>query len=67
MSADNYITIVKEGDEYVGYHRFASDDDRGTVYFRVGTIEEAIMAAQSEYTEYGYRFENLNDTEKGEN
>ena len=62
MSADNYISIKREGKEYVGYMCCASiedDDYIGTECFRVKTIRQAIKAAQAIHTEYGYRFRDV--------
>jgi len=58
MSDDSYITIRKEGKEWVGYYQFGSGDreqyDHST--FRVASLKKAIIQAQEEDTEYGYRF-----------
>jgi len=49
------------GDKYVGYHQFASVDELqyDKLLFIAETVEEAVIFAQEEETEYGYRFINL--------
>ena len=63
MSADNYISIRKENDKYVGYHQFASADEPqyDDPMFIAGSVEDAIIKAQAEYTEYGFFFEGLKE------
>ena len=62
MSRDDIICIVKLGDHYVGYSEFVSAEStidqimEGFPKFSVPTIEEAIVYAQLEPTEYGYYF-----------
>lgn len=58
MSADNYILIRKEGNNYVGYHQSASADEvqYDRPMFITDNIVKAIKMAQAEYTEYGYCF-----------
>jgi hypothetical protein len=68
MSADNYMSIRKEGDKWVGYHQSASADEEQyhRPCFSVDSLEEAIHMCQSGkwagdddwfggYLEYGYR------------
>ena len=57
MSADNYITIRKEGRKWVGYHQSASTDEEqyNRPMFIATSLKKAIIAAQEEWTEYGYR------------
>ncbi len=70
MSADNYFAIYKGEDGlFRGYMKFASDDEvdydgvpfePGSIpQFVVSTVEQAILSAQSIYTEYGYIFVGL--------
>ena len=58
MSADNYILVRKENAQWIGYMQSASSpifhDER---VFSTNTLEEAIVLAQEENTEYGYKFE----------
>ena len=58
MSADNYILVRKEHTQWIGYMQSASSPifhDRKV--FCTDTLEDAIILAQEEYTEYGYKFE----------
>lgn len=65
MSSDDIILIVKRRNKFKGYWISAEFDYKIkdllklTPKFVVGTIEEAILKAQEEHTEYGYRFVNL--------
>lgn len=63
MSADDYIAIRKEGEKYIGYHQSASADEEQYDYpmFKATSLKEAIILAQAEWTEYGYRFVNLEE------
>ena len=62
MSSDDIICIIKENDNYVGYREFISAEatikqiKQGKPLFTVPTVEDAIICAQSEDTEYGYYF-----------
>ena len=59
MSADNYILIRKEDTQWVGYMQCASieEDNYDNQLFRTEVLENAIIFAQEQDTEYGYRFE----------
>ena len=61
MSADNYISIRKEGRVFVGYMQCASADKEQyeRPMFKADTVERAVRLAQEEYTEYGYHFVDL--------
>lgn len=65
MSSDNFIEIFKVDGKYMGYNRSASVKypnrplKREAAVFTADTLEEAVIKAQKEYTEYGYRFANL--------
>ena len=61
MSADNYITIRKEGKMWVGYDQSASAEEESYDYpvFKATSLKKAIILAQAEYTEYGYRVSGL--------
>lgn len=73
MSADNYIAVYKGQDgKFRGYMKFASDDEvdydgvpfepaEHLAQFTVSTVEQAIIAAQGIYTEYGYHFVGLEE------
>ena len=70
MSLDNFIAIVKIGGKYIGYDCCASleynsveDYQQEPIIFQATRLQEAIIAAQQETTEYGYCFVNL---QKGE-
>ena len=58
MSADNYVLVRKENAQWIGYMQSASSpifhDKR---VFCTDTLEDAIILAQEENTEYGYKFE----------
>lgn len=61
MSADNYITIRKEGRVFVGYMQdcASTEEQYEQPIFKADTVERAVRLAQEEYTEYGYRFVDL--------
>ena len=65
MSADNYIGIWKCKDgKYRGYYLSASYETpkkrpQWKPYFVANTVTDAILSAQKEYTEYGFRFMNI--------
>jgi hypothetical protein len=68
MSADNYYAIIKCLDgRYRGWMGFVSDSTPILALmtlqpdFNCATLEEAIDAAQAEYTEYGFRVVNEAD------
>ena len=59
MSADNYLLIRQEADIWTGYMESASVEQPSytTLVFKVFSLKDAIVHAQSLDTEYGYRFE----------
>lgn len=61
MSADNYITIRKEGKVFVGYMQFClgEEDQYERALFMADTIERAVRLVQEEDIEYGYHFVDL--------
>ena len=71
MSADNYIVIYPGGKGYQGHMGFMSDNvpDRdlrsvsGPPLFDVATEDEADMAADELFTEYGWWFFNPSENE----
>ena len=59
MSADNYVLVRKEDIQWVGYMQHASIEEvkYGEQLFCTDFLEDAILLAQEEDTEYGYKFE----------
>tara|TARA_Y100000310_G_scaffold70845_1_gene66605 strand:+ start:7182 stop:7388 length:207 start_codon:yes stop_codon:yes gene_type:complete len=59
MSADNYVLVRKENAQWVGYMQCASIEEASydSQLFCTDTLEDAIILAQEENTEYGYKFE----------
>ena len=59
MSADNYVLVRKEDTNWVGYMQCASIEkaDYANQLFYTDVLEDAIILAQEQDTEYGYRFE----------
>ena len=58
MSADNYVLVRKEKTHWVGYMQCASIEETNydEQLFCTDMLEDAIMLAQEQDTEYGYRF-----------
>jgi len=61
MSADNYVLVRKEDkhQQWVGYMQSASieEDNYDEQLFCTSFLEDAIILAQEQDTEYGYLFE----------
>ena len=59
MSADNYVLVRKEKTHWVGYMQCASIEETNydEQLFCTDMLEDAIMLAQEQDTEYGYQFE----------
>uniref|UniRef100_A0A6M3M6E9 Uncharacterized protein n=1 Tax=viral metagenome TaxID=1070528 RepID=A0A6M3M6E9_9ZZZZ len=75
MSRDDIIFIVKVGNKFFGFNIMlsaipevgASLDyiiNKGWFKFEADSVEEAILKAQKESTEYGYEFVNLQSSEQ---
>ena len=58
MSADNYVLVRKEKTHWVGYMQCASIEKANydEQLFCTDMLEDAIILAQEQDTEYGYRF-----------
>ena len=59
MSAENYVLVRKEGTQWVGYMQSMSlkEAQYDNLLFRTEALEDAIVLAQEQNTEYGYQFE----------
>ena len=59
MSVENYLLIRKEDSNWVAYMEFVSIEEPSysSEEFVTDTLEEAIILAQEQDTEYGYKFE----------
>jgi len=78
MSSDDIIYIVKIGNSFFGYNVMLSAQpdegptldyiiNHGYLRFETYSLKDAILAAQSEPTEYGYSFVNLQSFDKTAN